>query len=76
MTEQTAAERERRAAILKADGEKRAAILKAEGLRQSMILESEGAEVCQRCKPDPGYGISAEKEKDQRADVPGGKLLL
>ena len=42
MTEQTAAERERRAAILKADGEKRAAILKAEGLRQSMILESEG----------------------------------
>ncbi len=42
MTEQTAAERERRAAILRADGEKRAAILKAEGLRQSMILESEG----------------------------------
>jgi len=42
MTEQTSAERERRAAILRADGEKRAAILKAEGLRQSMILESEG----------------------------------
>ncbi|MDR0981234.1 MAG: SPFH/Band 7/PHB domain protein [Methanocalculaceae archaeon] len=42
MTEQTAAECERRAAILRADGEKRAAILKAEGLRQSMILESEG----------------------------------
>jgi hypothetical protein len=42
MTEQTSAERERRAAILRADGEKRAAILKAEGLRQSMILEAEG----------------------------------
>lgn len=42
MTEQTAAERERRAAILRADGEKRAAILKAEGERQSMILQSEG----------------------------------
>ncbi|HJJ28042.1 MAG TPA: SPFH domain-containing protein [Methanocorpusculum sp.] len=42
MTEQTAAERERRAAILRADGEKRAAILKAEGSRQSMILEAEG----------------------------------
>ncbi len=42
MTEQTAAERERRAAILRADGDKRAAILKAEGHRQSIILEAEG----------------------------------
>ncbi|NMA10284.1 MAG: SPFH/Band 7/PHB domain protein, partial [Methanomicrobiales archaeon] len=42
MTEQTAAERERRAAILRADGEKRAAILRAEGNRQSIILEAEG----------------------------------
>ena len=42
MTEQTAAERARRAAILRADGEKRSAILKAEGLRQSLILEAEG----------------------------------
>ena len=42
MTEQTAAERERRAAILRADGEKRAAILRAEGARQSAILEAEG----------------------------------
>jgi regulator of protease activity HflC (stomatin/prohibitin superfamily) len=42
MTEQTAAERARRAAILRADGEKRSVILKAEGLRQSMILEAEG----------------------------------
>jgi regulator of protease activity HflC (stomatin/prohibitin superfamily) len=42
MTEQTASERERRAAILRADGEKRAAILRAEGNRQSIILEAEG----------------------------------
>ncbi len=42
MTEQTAAERQRRAAVLKADGEKKAAILSAEGKRQSMILEAEG----------------------------------
>jgi regulator of protease activity HflC (stomatin/prohibitin superfamily) len=42
MTEQTAAERERRAAILRADGEKRSAILRAEGARQSRILEAEG----------------------------------
>jgi len=42
MTEQTAAERARRAAILRADGEKRSAILKAEGAKRSMILEAEG----------------------------------
>lgn len=53
MEEQTAAERQRRAAILRADGEKRSAILvaegskrarilKAEGVRQSKILEAEG----------------------------------
>jgi regulator of protease activity HflC (stomatin/prohibitin superfamily) len=42
MTEQTASERERRAAILRADGEKRAAILRSEGQRQSTILEAEG----------------------------------
>src|SRR5512133_1473220 len=42
MTEQTAAERERRAAILRADGEKRSAILRAEGMRQSTILGAEG----------------------------------
>ena len=42
MEEQTSAERERRAAILKADGEKRSAILSAEGEKQSRILEAEG----------------------------------
>jgi regulator of protease activity HflC (stomatin/prohibitin superfamily) len=42
MTEQTAAERERRAAILRADGEKRSAVLRAEGLKKSMVLEAEG----------------------------------
>ena len=42
MEEQTSAERERRAAILKADGEKKSAILSAEGDKQSRILEAEG----------------------------------
>jgi len=42
MEEQTSAERERRAAILKADGEKRSAILSAEGEKQSRILTAEG----------------------------------
>jgi regulator of protease activity HflC (stomatin/prohibitin superfamily) len=56
MEEQTAAERQRRAAVLRADGEKRSAILvsegqkrsrilQAEGIRQSKILEAEGARV-------------------------------
>jgi hypothetical protein len=42
MEEQTASERERRAAILRADGVKRSAILKAEGDKRSRILEAEG----------------------------------
>ncbi len=53
MEEQTSAERERRASILRADGkrrssileaegEKRSAILKAEGVKQAKILEAEG----------------------------------
>ncbi len=42
MEEQTAAERERRAAILRADGEKRSAILVAEGSKRARILEAEG----------------------------------
>ncbi len=42
MEEQTAAERQRRAAILKADGMKRSAILEAEGNRRSKILNAEG----------------------------------
>ncbi len=42
MEEQTAAERQRRAAILRADGEKRSSILVAEGSKRSRILQAEG----------------------------------
>jgi regulator of protease activity HflC (stomatin/prohibitin superfamily) len=42
MEEQTSAERERRAAILRADGNKRASILQAEGQKRSRILQAEG----------------------------------
>jgi regulator of protease activity HflC (stomatin/prohibitin superfamily) len=42
MEEQTSAERERRAAILRADGQKRSAILEAEGRKRAMILSAEG----------------------------------
>lgn len=42
MEKQMKAERDRRAAILEAEGMKTSAILKAEGLRQSQITEAEG----------------------------------
>lgn len=42
MEEQTSAERERRAAILRADGQKQAAILEAEGQKRAAILSAEG----------------------------------
>ncbi len=42
MEEQTSAERQRRAAILRADGEKRSSILVAEGQKRSRILQAEG----------------------------------
>ncbi|MCI4329252.1 MAG: SPFH/Band 7/PHB domain protein [Thermoplasmata archaeon] len=42
MEEQTSAERQRRAAVLRADGEKRSAILVAEGQKRSRILQAEG----------------------------------
>jgi regulator of protease activity HflC (stomatin/prohibitin superfamily) len=42
MEEQTSAERQRRAAVLRADGDKRSAILVAEGQKRSRILQAEG----------------------------------
>jgi regulator of protease activity HflC (stomatin/prohibitin superfamily) len=42
MARQMMAERDRRAAILEAEGMKQSAILKSEGMRQSQILEAEG----------------------------------
>ncbi len=42
MEEQTAAERQRRAAVLRSDGEKRSAILVAEGAKRARILQAEG----------------------------------
>lgn len=42
MEEQTSAERERRAVILRADGQKKGAILEAEGQKQAAILTAEG----------------------------------
>ncbi|MDD3465571.1 MAG: SPFH/Band 7/PHB domain protein [Campylobacterales bacterium] len=42
MEKQAAAEREKKALIMKAEGEKQATIAKAEGAKQSMVLEAEG----------------------------------
>jgi regulator of protease activity HflC (stomatin/prohibitin superfamily) len=47
MEKQMQAERERRAAILRADGNKQAAVLQAEGEKQSAILKAEGARQAQ-----------------------------
>jgi regulator of protease activity HflC (stomatin/prohibitin superfamily) len=43
MEEQTSSERQRRAAILRADGQKKAAILSAEGDKRGKILQAEGS---------------------------------
>jgi regulator of protease activity HflC (stomatin/prohibitin superfamily) len=43
MEEQTASERQRRAAVLRADGQKKAAILSAEGDKRGKILQAEGS---------------------------------
>ncbi len=42
MNLQMSAERERRAAVTKADGERQAAVMRAEGQKQSLILAAEG----------------------------------
>ena len=42
MEKQAAAQREKKALIMKAEGEKQASITKAEGYKQSLILEAEG----------------------------------
>ena len=54
MEEQTSAERERRAAILRADGEKRARILTAEGEKRGRILQAEGSRQAQILEAEGG----------------------
>ncbi|MCI4335706.1 MAG: SPFH/Band 7/PHB domain protein [Thermoplasmata archaeon] len=54
MEEQTAAERQRRAAVLRADGEKRSAILMAEGQKRSRILQAEGVRQSKILEADGG----------------------
>jgi regulator of protease activity HflC (stomatin/prohibitin superfamily) len=54
MEEQTAAERQRRAAVLRADGEKRSAILVAEGQKRSRILQAEGVRQSQILEAEGG----------------------
>src|SRR5579863_1679662 len=54
MEEQTSAERQRRAAVLRADGEKRSAILVAEGQKRSRILQAEGVRQSKILEADGG----------------------
>ena len=65
MSKQLKAEREKRAAILDAEGFKQAAILKAEGERQSNILEAEGQAQAVR--------TVADAEKFRRLTVAAGE---
>jgi regulator of protease activity HflC (stomatin/prohibitin superfamily) len=57
MAKQLTADRERRAAILRAEGIKQAAILEAEGNKQSQILAAEGRLAAARAAPCPAAGI-------------------
>jgi len=65
MSRQMKAEREKRAAILEAEGIKQAEITKAEGSRQSQILEADGAAEAVK--------LEADAEKYRRIQVAQGE---
>jgi regulator of protease activity HflC (stomatin/prohibitin superfamily) len=70
MSQQMKAEREKRAAVLEADGVKQAAILRAEGDKQAKILEAEGeAEAIKRVADADKYKEIAIAEGQAKAIV-------
>ena len=70
MSRQMKAEREKRAAILEAEGLRQAAILKAEGEKQSKILEAEGrAEAIKRVADADKYKEIAIAEGQAKATI-------
>jgi regulator of protease activity HflC (stomatin/prohibitin superfamily) len=72
MEDQTAAERNRRANILRADGEKRAAILNAEGDKQSRILEAEGLRQAQILE---AQGQRTARILEQQGEAQGLRII-
>ena len=86
MNRQVAAERERRAQVLRAEGEresaitvaegaKRAAILRAEGEKQSAVLEAEGQKQAQLLKAE-GYARALEAIHGQARQVDANTMSL
>ena len=69
MEKQMRADREKRAAILQAEGIKQAAILTAEGEKQSAILKAEG----QKTVGDPCCGRAVEGDRDGVQGDPRGE---
>lgn len=63
MAKQLTADRERRAAILRAEGVKQAAILEAEGLKQSMILAAEARLVAAQRDAEARERLAAAEAK-------------
>ena len=72
MEDQTAAERNRRANILRADGEQRAAILNAEGDKQSRILEAEGLRQAQILE---AQGQRTARILEQQGEAQGLRII-
>ena len=84
MNRQMAAERERRAIVLEADGKREAAVLTAEGYKQSAILSAEGDKQSSILKAEgarqaailnaEGYGLALTKINDSAQTV-GSKTM-
>ena len=72
MEDQTAAERNRRANILRADGDKRSAILNAEGDKQSRILEAEGLRQAQILE---AQGQRTARILEQQGEAQGLRII-
>ena len=72
MEDQTSAERERRAAILRSDGEKKSSILVAEGARRARILEAEGL---RQAKILEAEGTRRAKILEAQGEAQGLRLL-
>jgi regulator of protease activity HflC (stomatin/prohibitin superfamily) len=84
MNRQMAAERERRAIVLEADGKREAAVLTAEGYKQSAILSAEGDKQSAILKAEgarqaailnaEGYGLALTKVNES-AQIVGNKTM-
>ncbi|MBI2077051.1 MAG: SPFH/Band 7/PHB domain protein [Euryarchaeota archaeon] len=72
MEEQTSAERQRRAAILRADGEKRSKILVAEGDKRSRILQAEGV---RQAKILEAEGTRLQKVLEAQGEAQGLRII-